>query len=104
MEATNEKSADAVAVLPHPVVTTSATLLTTAASEALASAEKAVAAARQQKALWLRAAEALALAQAAARMQHSVATQKFALEARDLANLGIQQKGYPPVRESITSK
>jgi len=72
--------------------------LSAAASEALASAEQAIAAARQQKALWTRAAEALALAQSAAKRMDSDATLRLATEARELANLGIQQKSYPPIK------
>jgi hypothetical protein len=69
--------------------------LSIAAREALASAEQAIAAARQQKALWTRAAEAFALAQGAAKRIDSDATLRLATEARELANLGIQQKSYP---------
>lgn len=72
--------------------------LNAAASEALASAQQAIAAARQKKALWTRAAEALALAQGAARRMDSDATLRLATEARDLANLGIQQISYPPLK------
>ena len=72
--------------------------LSAAASEALASAEQAIAAAHQQKALWTRAAEALALAQGAAKRMESDATLRLATEARELANLGIQQKSYPPIK------
>lgn len=72
--------------------------LSVAASEALASAEQAIAAARQQKALWTRAAEALALAQGAAKRMDSDAALLLATEARELANLGIQQKSYPPLK------
>ena len=72
--------------------------LSVAASEALASAEQAIAAARQQKALWTRAAEALALAQGAAKRMDSDTTLRLAIEARGLANLGIQQKSYPALK------
>lgn len=72
--------------------------LSITASEALASAEQAIAAARRQKALWIRAAEAFALAQGAAKRTDSDATLRLATEARELANLGIQQKSYPPLK------
>ena len=69
--------------------------LSAAASEALESAEQAIATARRQKALWTRAAEALALAQGAAKRMDSDATLRLATEARELANLGIEQKSFP---------
>ncbi len=95
--------------LPVPVseqldVTKATPALSATASAALVSAEKAVADARQQKALWARAAEVFTLAQDAARRFDSSATIKLANEARVLANLGLAQKAYPPVRESITTK
>jgi hypothetical protein len=81
------------------IITPAAPLtLSVAASEALASAEQAIAAARQQKALWTRAAEAFALAQSAAKRIDSDATLRLATEARELANLGIQQKSFPPLK------
>jgi hypothetical protein len=81
------------------IITPGAALtLSAAASEALASAEQAIAAARQQKALWTRAAEAFVLAQDAAKRMDSDATLRLATEARELANLGIEQKSYPPLK------
>jgi len=72
--------------------------LSPAAREALASAEQAIAAARQQKALWTSAAETFDLAQGAARRMDNDATLRLATEARELANLGIQQKSYSPLK------
>lgn len=88
-----------VAEQPAAIITPAAALaLSAAASEALASAEQAIAAARRQKALWIRAAEAFALAQGAAKRMDSDATLRLATEARELANLGIQQKSFPPLK------
>lgn len=81
------------------IITPAASLaLSAAAIEALASAEQAITAARRQNALWTRAAEAFALAQGAARRMDSDAALRLATEARELANLGIQQKSYPPLK------
>jgi hypothetical protein len=81
------------------IITPAASLaLSAAAIEALASAEQAITAARRQKVLWTRAAEAFALAQGAARRMDSDAALRLATEARELANLGIQQKSYPPLK------
>ena len=104
VDAPQEKASLSVPVFEQSAVTPATPALAAAAREALASAQKAVAAARQKKALWVRAAEALTLAQSAAQRFDSSATIRLANEARDLANLGIAQKSYPPVRESITTK
>jgi len=80
-----------------PVVKASA-VLGDAARNALAEAEKAVQAARERNALWPRALELLGFAREAALLPDSEATLKFALQAHELATLGIQQQGYAPLR------
>jgi hypothetical protein len=64
----------------------------------LAQAETDIQRARARKALWARAWEALVAARAANGAQDSAATIRHARRASELAQLGLEQLAYPPVR------
>jgi hypothetical protein len=83
---------------------TEAKQLTSAARGALQNAQLTIAWARKEGALWTRASEMLGQARDAAVRLDSEATLQFATEARQFAELGLQQKHYPPVRELTVSK
>lgn len=68
------------------------------ADAALAQARAAVARAAEARALWLNAQEALFAAQAATQKGDFVLACREAFNARDFAELGITQLGYPPYR------
>ena len=65
------------------------------ARQALAKAEADVKEAKNQKALWTTAQDALKKAQEAAAKGDSAATLKFSKSASELARLAIAQKSYP---------
>ncbi|HWQ39410.1 MAG TPA: hypothetical protein VNM24_12540 [Burkholderiales bacterium] len=68
------------------------------ADAALAQAKAAVARAAEARALWLNAQEALLAAEAALQKGDFAQTCREAFNARDFAELGITQLGYPPYR------
>lgn len=68
------------------------------ARQALDQAEADVKEAREQKALWTTADDALKKAQDAAAKGDSAATLKFAKTASEHAKLGLKQKSYPSTK------
>jgi poly(3-hydroxybutyrate) depolymerase len=82
------KVAEPVAEMPSPE----------RARVALAQAEQAVNRAAAQRALWTTAEEALLRARAAFDKADYSAAWKEANAARELAELGMSQKSYPPLR------
>lgn len=67
----------------------------------LAQAETDIQRARARKALWARAWEALVAARAANGAQESAATIRHARRASELAQLGLEQLAFPPVRMTL---
>lgn len=67
----------------------------------LAQAETDIQRARARKALWAGAWEVLVAARAANGSQDSAATIRHARRASELAQLGLEQLAYPPVRMTI---
>ncbi len=90
--------------VPPPAAAVPAADPRAAAEEAralLAQAETDIQRARARKALWAGAWEALVAARAANGSQDSAATIRHARRASELAQLGLEQLAYPPVRMTI---
>ena len=95
------KVVEAPAPLQKPVVTAPVRDTAAAAAEAralLAQAETDVQRARAQRALWLRAWEDLVAARQALAANDNDAAIRLAKGASEMAQLGLEQRAYPPVK------
>ena len=82
-------------VAAPPAVESAKPALSEEARQALAKAEADVKEAKNQRALWTTAEDALKKAQEAAAKSDSAATLKFSKTASEHARLGLMQKTYP---------